>query len=145
MFSKIRSRYIERKRLGELRNYLSKIRASHAAAIKQEPSKRRLLEEDEAAEASLYSPELNHMETLILLRIANKYGIKINPDWFEVEDGQTGRFSNLSYEGEPELRSLIVIKRRENTEWWVKIIVQIITAITGLAGVIIGILAILRK
>jgi hypothetical protein len=50
----------------------------------------------------------------------------------------------LSSVGKAVTRRRIREERRKDTEWRVKIIVTILTALTGVGGIIVGILALLR-
>lgn len=53
--------------------------------------------------------------------------------------------SYLTDIGKAGVSKLIRDERRKNIEWWVKIIVTVITALTGLVGSLIGVLSVLNK
>lgn len=104
-------------------------------------------------------------ETDSLRRRAMELGIEIppNPDWwwddFESFGGPPDMwevvkddFIYLTETGKFGVRKLIKQElrkedewRRTRIEWRIKLIVSIITAVTGLAGAAIGIIAILKK
>jgi hypothetical protein len=96
-------------------------------------------------EVSEYQTRLNFIRTLKLLRKANKLGIEVpdkQTDWFtdayNVQADAT--YKVLTELGEARVRNLIRKQRREDMEWWIKVI----GALTGLIGVLIGLVAILK-
>ncbi len=92
---------------------------------------------------------INTIETERLLRKATKLGIDF-PDkpgwwWNDIDDEGVNYRNYLTDSGEAGVLRLIREERRKSVEWWVKIIGGVITLLTGLAGSIIGIIAILKK
>ncbi|MEN3325624.1 MAG: hypothetical protein V7638_431 [Acidobacteriota bacterium] len=53
--------------------------------------------------------------------------------------------SYLTDIGKSAVSKLIREERRKNVEWWVKIIVTLTTALTGLVGALIGVFSLLKK
>jgi len=53
--------------------------------------------------------------------------------------------SYLTDIGKSAVSKLIKEERRKNLEWWVKIVVTLITALTGLVGALIGVFSLLKK
>lgn len=93
---------------------------------------------------------LSGINTDNLMKQVHHYGIELpkKHEWwwddFDYEGADNFR-SYLTDIGIAYVSKLIQKKRRKNTEWWVKIIVTVLTALTVLAGSIIGVLAILKK
>jgi hypothetical protein len=98
------------------------------------------------------------LETMALLRKALKWGIDIpnNKGWWEDDKPYTGGMTDidmlvaigdqrLTALGRAGVKRLIREERRKSIEWWIKVIVTVITALTGLVGALIGVFAILRK
>lgn len=80
---------------------------------------------------------------------AIRLGIDLPPtDWYYTryvyEPNQTTQVSTLTKYGESKLRRNILIEQRMRAEFWLKIIPPIVTALTGLLGALIGLLAILN-
>ena len=65
--------------------------------------------------------------------------------WDDIDqEGADGRYY-LTSEGKARVSYLIWEVRKQNIEWWVKIIGGTLAGLTGLAGTIIGIIAVLRN
>jgi hypothetical protein len=62
-------------------------------------------------------------------------------DYVDFDDSR----SYLTDIGKAAVSKLIREERRKNIEWWVKIVVTIIVALTGLVGSLIGVLSVLKK
>jgi len=78
-------------------------------------------------------------ESQKLLLQADHYNVnRTNPDWYVNPDFTEGDKEILTESAQRELRRLIHIERRARIEWWIKLIAAII-------GVLIGLIAILRK
>jgi hypothetical protein len=98
---------------------------------------------------SFYEPELRQVTSKRLNRKAIKFGIDIKFDEWYIShqvftDNGSYMCTVLTPLGEIKLRRLIRDERRNNIGFWVKILAPIITALTGLAGAIIGLLAIIK-
>lgn len=67
--------------------------------------------------------------------------------WWDDMDyvGPDDSRSYLTNIGKAAVSKLIREERRKNIEWWVKIIVTVITALTGLVGALIGVFSLLKK
>lgn len=100
--------------------------------------------------------ELDILSTFPLIKKAGKLGIEVLPEWTRENNPESELYRlfrqgfvyylQLTPSGKGLLRSAIWQKRRESVEWWVKrVIIPLIIALTGLAGALIGILAMLRK
>ncbi|CAN5363106.1 hypothetical protein BH20ACI1_BH20ACI1_01540 [soil metagenome] len=95
--------------------------------------------------------KLDAIDTDRLLKKAQQLGIEISPDkknwwWDDFDDAGADNFRHyLTDIGKAGISKLIKEEKRENIEWWVKMFVAIITALTGLIGSIIGVVAVLRK
>ncbi|MBO0800133.1 MAG: hypothetical protein J2P31_15035 [Blastocatellia bacterium] len=100
--------------------------------------------------------ELDILTTFPLIKKAGKLGIDVLPEWTRDNNPESELYRlfrkgyvynlQLTPAGKGRLRSAIWQKRRESVEWWVKrVIIPLIIALTGLAGALIGILAMLRK
>ena len=134
----IKARYRIRKRRQELEEKIETIRGSWTREFDTAKT-----EDEYTGILSLYNLEaapfirqLERIKQAKLLKNARKYGINIYDYW--------GDDVGMRHDGEYKLRLLVSQKRRENFEWWVaKVIIPIIGAITGLAGAIIGIIALL--
>ncbi len=62
-----------------------------------------------------------------------------------IEEIQDATSFWLTEKGKVTVRRLLREAKKTNAEWWVKIIVSIVAAITGLLGALIGVVAILKK
>lgn len=94
--------------------------------------------------------ELAAIETDQLYRKAQKFGIEFPKNkhnwWWDDIDHEGENFRNyLTDIGKASVLRLIREERRKDIEWWVKIIGGVITLLTGLAGSIIGIIAVLKN
>ena len=96
------------------------------------------------APQSAFKPQLDYLRTQKLIHKARKLGISVPklPSWFT---DQYNVYSEHTYKvltefGEAKVRNLIRKQRREDMEWWLKVI----GALTGLIGVLIGLVAILK-
>jgi DNA transposition AAA+ family ATPase len=90
------------------------------------------------------------VESAQLLRRAHKLGIEVPETgaWWDyelVDGGKGSRQTHLSEFGKVKVAKLIREEKLKNVEQWIKLIAPILTALTGLLGVIIGLIAILRK
>ena len=92
--------------------------------------------------------DLERFESDLLLNSAERLGIEIpeKPDWWANDDTE-GNLSHddiswwLSQKGRIGIANLIKQERRKELEWWLKII----AALTGLGGVLIGIISALKR
>jgi hypothetical protein len=101
--------------------------------------------DDYIDEVSIYRPRLDYLKTQKLLRKASKLGIEVKPEWGNWFIKQENVYTEQTYLvlsdiGEAKVRNLIRKQKREDMEWWLKII----GALTGLVGTIIGLVAILK-
>lgn len=87
-------------------------------------------------------------ESNLLTRKALRLGIEIpkNPEWWDndFENGMPPEAVTrwLNYKGRIGAAKLIREERRKNIEWWAKIIIPFIAAITGIIGAITGLVAV---
>ena len=93
---------------------------------------------------------LAYLESNSLLRKASRLGIDVPPsgDWWEYEfaDGDSGsKTTHLSDKGRVRVEKLIRDEKFKNAERYLKLAAVVITALTGLVGVIIGLIAILKR
>jgi hypothetical protein len=136
----IKRRYLIRKRRKELEEKIDRIYRSYSVefdAVKTEDEYIGVysMYNDEAAP---FLRQLERIKHAKLLGRARRYGINIYDYW--------GDDVGMRHDSEYRLRLLVNQKKRENFEWWVaKILVPMIGAITGLAGTIIAIIALLVK
>lgn len=84
-----------------------------------------------------------------LVRQAIRLGIEIpDPESYTIgyvkEERQTTQCAYLDTIQLRKLKRSILIERRATWEFWLKVIVPILTAVTGAVGVIIGLVAILK-
>ena len=93
-----------------------------------------------------YEHQIRDIETNILRRKAEKWGIEVRKSWLEpiyTPDGEPVPL--FTDEGTEAIEEAIRTKkkhRREGIEWWViKIIVPVLGALTGLIGVLLAIYA----
>lgn len=95
-------------------------------------------------------------ETDKLLAELQRRGIDPPKDkafWFDDLEEQSGTLEEvelkyrhyLTPEGKARVNALIHKDRRQNAEWWVRILATLGALITGLLGTLIGVLAFLRK
>ena len=95
-------------------------------------------------------------ETDELMREALKWGVDCPSGpgtWDDDMEDHGGTFEEiqdatnhwLREKGKVTVRRLIREAKQKYAEWWVKIIVSIVVAITGLLGALIGVVAILKK
>jgi hypothetical protein len=95
-------------------------------------------------------------ETDKLLLELQRRGIELPNDpslWFDDLEEQSGTLeeielltrSYLTPKGKAVANALIRKDKRQNVEWWIKIIATLATLITGLLGALIGLLAFLKK
>ncbi len=137
----IKRRYLIRKRRKELEEKIERIYRSYSVEFDAAKTEAAYIDvysmyNDEAAP---FLRQLERIKHAKLLGRARRYGINIYDYW---DDDDVGMRQDAEY----KLRLLVNQKGRENTEWWVaKVIVPIIGAITGLAAVIVAIIALLVK
>lgn len=89
------------------------------------------------------------VETDELLDKAQSYGIELPRDkkhWWRDDIDYAGEDfrSYLTDAGKAGVKKLIRDEWRLAVDWWVKIIVSVLAALTGLVGAIIGMLALLK-
>jgi hypothetical protein len=84
--------------------------------------------------------EMYFKDCEMMILTAEQRGLHVAPDW--VDSGAGGL---LTPEGRVLLKRAIRADRRNNLEWWIKMITPILAAATGLLGVLIGLIAVLRK
>lgn len=94
--------------------------------------------------------KLSALDTDRLLKKMNKLGIEVPVQkewwWNDIDYVGPDEFQYyLTDFGKASVLKLIKEERRRNTEWWVKTVVTVILALTGLIGSIIGILSVLNK
>ena len=91
------------------------------------------------------------IDTDRLLRKVRQLGIELPSKkdswWWDDMDyaGPDDYRSYLTDIGKAGVSKLIREERKKNIEWWIKIVVTIITALTGLVGSLIGVLSVLNK
>lgn len=92
--------------------------------------------------------QLEFFESELLLAKAERLGIDLpeRKDWWSSEDvmnelSPDGVTWWLSQKGRIGVANLIKQERRKDLEWWLKII----AALTGLGGVLIGIISALKR
>jgi hypothetical protein len=143
-----RKRYLKRELNRRLEDFYANI-SSETILSKQEE-----LSDIYLAENKPLMRELEVLVTAQLIHQANKHGIDILPEWVSNPDSEGYNYSRkvgtsyieLTLIGTVKLRNAIRQKRRENIEWWItKVVIPLIAALTGLAGTVIAILALLRK
>jgi hypothetical protein len=93
--------------------------------------------------------------TIPLLQKAGRLGIDIPPDWTIDSNSDSEVYKlfrqgfipylQLTPAGKSKLREALTQKNREKWEWYSKVIIPFISALTGLAGTVIAIIALLRK
>lgn len=89
---------------------------------------------------------LDDLETSHIEKLASKWGVEIDPSLYSDRFvGLTRRHSILDHISRPKVLRLIKVARRESVKYWVGIAAQIIGMVTGLIGVTIGLLALLKK
>lgn len=90
-----------------------------------------------------YQDSLGALKTKRLLKLANKWEVEIPADaWV------SNRYENTRYiyaGAQVKLRRSIRDARRESVKWWVLLLTPIVSALTGLAGALIGLLGYLLK
>lgn len=103
------------------------------------------LDYDREVEECIYG--LWSIESVKLLRQAHRYDVDTsNPDWYVDPDFTQGDKEILSESAQRELRRLIHIERRARIEWWItKAVLPILQSIAAIIGVLIGLIAILKK
>jgi len=90
--------------------------------------------------------EIDLFETEVLRRLARKYGVEEPTDAASWADDSASGLSpeDITYwltpRGQAKLRASIREQQKKNWEFWIRVI----TALTGLGGTIIGIIAALR-
>jgi hypothetical protein len=91
------------------------------------------------------------IDTDRLLRKVRQLGIELPSKkdswWWDDMDyaGPEDYRSYLTDIGKAGVSKLIREEKKKNIEWWIKIVVTIITALTGLVGSLIGVLSVLNK
>lgn len=91
------------------------------------------------------------IDTDRLLRQVRELGIELptkKESWWEDDLDYVGPAdcsSWLTGIGKAGVSKLIREERRKNIEWWVKIVVTVVTALTGLVGTLIGVLSVLNN
>jgi len=122
---------------GIIRRYKPRLKAA------DEEDREAILSE---CDADLLSPMmcLELVEYEVLSRKARRLGIDYKSDGrgFGNEITEDGK---LLQTGNAKLRKLIHNERLDRAEKWVKVIVPILAALTGLAGALIGVLSVLNK
>jgi hypothetical protein len=143
-----RKRYLKGELNRRLEDFYANI-SSETILAKQEE-----LSEIYLAENKPLMRELDALVTAELIDQANKHGIDILPEWINAPYSESyiyhrnkgTSYVELTVLGTVKLRNAIRQKRRENIEWWMtKIVIPLIAALTGLAGTVIAILALVRK
>jgi len=93
--------------------------------------------------------ELNGLDTMELYRQARELGIKLptdQPTWWRKDEDEYGQtYSHLSEVGRIGVSKLIREEKFQNAERWIKLITPIVSALTGLLGALIGILAVVFR
>jgi hypothetical protein len=136
----------ERREIKSLKRAIRKVDKEYAPRIaRAENGYDEILIDNYIDEVSPYQPRLDAIKTRKLLEKARKMGIEVpakNSEWFNQQENvyTEETYTMLSWDGEAKLRKLIRKQRRENMDWWLKII----TAFTGLIGTLIGLIAILK-
>ena len=87
--------------------------------------------------------ELDRLNTKHLVRKATKLGIDIPKDcWHYVNDPMFPGFAPLDWylqeNGQRTVARLIRKERRENIEWWVKVLGPILSLVVGILGLLVA-------
>ena len=142
MFAERRRRRDLRRKVQDVREELNALGPATLANI-NEPERKAL-----GARFDQHSNQLEFFESQLLINKAERFGIDIpdRKDWWS-DDNIQGDLSPddvtewLSQKGRIGLANLIRQETRKDLEWWLKII----AALTGLGGVLIGIISALRR
>jgi hypothetical protein len=142
MFAERRRRRELKRKIEGVREELNELGPATLANI-NEPQRKAL-----GARFDQHSNQLEFFESLLLIDKAERFGIDIpdRKDWWS-NDNIPGDLSPddvtwwLSQKGRIGLANLIKLERRKDFEWWLKII----AALTGLGGVLIGIISALKR
>ena len=86
---------------------------------------------------------LGVLKTKRLLRLTEKWEIEIPQDAWTHDRYENSRY--ISPLDQVKLRRSIRAARREATKWWIQLLTPIVSALTGLAGALIGLLTYLHK
>ena len=102
-----------------------------------------------AREVERIEAEIGLVRTSRLILKTVRLGIDLPPtEWLYTRQVQqpygSKSVSTLTQYGESKMRRNIMIEQRARREFWLKTIPPILTAITGLLGALIGLLAILK-
>jgi hypothetical protein len=97
--------------------------------------------------ASEYSDELGELESKKLLRRAARLFVSLNDLLEDPDSWYTGTYGNRYIVGrvEYDVRRRVTAAERENREHWARIAGPLIAAITGLIGVVTGLVAVLSR
>jgi hypothetical protein len=134
--------WLERRRLKKVISQIGERFRPRLAAARSEDEERAIDAEwsSETEEFDLY---LGQLETKRLVKLANKWEIDIPRDSWTSD-----RYNTVAYiyhAPQLALRRRIRDARREAMKWWINLLTPVISALTGLAGALIGLLTYLRS
>lgn len=143
---RIKNWWEARKEIRSLRRSIKELEEKYAPLVDAAGEDEYLVIDNYIDDVSAYEPRLKFLKTNQLLRKATKLGIDVpakNTDWFSdtYSVHVDSHYRVLTELGEAKVRNLIRKQKREDMEWWLKVI----GALTGLIGVLIGLVAILKK
>jgi hypothetical protein len=130
-----------RTRLKRRRNALADHYSQQLDAATHSFDKQKIVH-DWSSEAQGAENELAELESYRIRRRADRWGVEVPDDVLvEAEDG--GFYVGANYQ--PRIKRQIREARRESIKFWIGLFVQVMAALTGIAGAIIGILSFLRR
>lgn len=130
----------------------ARIRASYAEDILKARSEKKnseaisLIEDGERWELEFVYDEIEHLHTKALVRLADKYRVPLPEEGWE-RSRQLG-YRYLTDQAYSALRTAIRAEKGER--WsarlqWMPALVSLITSVAGLLGILVGLLAVLKK
>jgi len=142
MFAERRQRRQLKRKIEQAREELSPLGPATLANI-NEPERRAV-----SNRVALQMNQLEFFESELLLAKAERLGIDLpeRKDWWSNDDVMNELSPDdvtwwLSQKGRIGIANLIKQERRKDLEWWLKVI----GALTGLGGVLIGIISALKR
>lgn len=142
MFAERRQRRQLKRKIDQARGELSLLGPARLANI-NEPERRAI-----SNRVALQMNQLEFFESELLLTKAERLGIDLpdKKDWWSNDDVHSELSPDditwwLSRKGRIGVANLIKQERRKDVEWWLKII----AALTGLGGVLVGIISALKR
>ncbi len=148
----------DKKKLKELRRNISSLQGQRAALLMVAAGER-----DENRQQTLVrelrrqTRTLETLESSLLREKAHRLGIDVpshtdKPEWWldDIEENELQGAPEyaitrwLSPVGKAVIRRRIREEKRKDKEWWLKVILSVLTALTGVGGVVIGIISLLK-